>query len=253
MSPVMHRAAYAALGLDWVYDAHDVPEGSLGRFVDDLVEWRGLSVTAPLKREALALADATDEVAALTGAANTLVHADGRVEAANTDVPGAVAALLERGIGPVPLVRVLGGGATAASTAHAVARLGAERLELVVRDRARAAEAASAGERAGLEVVVHTLDEPMVDVADLLVASVPGGSFAGRSHELAESAHAVFDVAYDPWPSRLVAAAQEEGRPTVTGLDLLAHQAVLQVRLMTGHDVDVDLLRDAALTTVASR
>lgn len=249
----MHRAAYAALGLDGTYDAHEVPEGGLGRFVAGLGDWRGLSVTAPLKREALDLADDADEIATLTGAANTLVRDGGRVAAANTDVPGAVAALLERGVGPVPLVRVLGGGATAASMAHAVARLGAERLELVVRDRSRAAEASAAGERAGLEVVVHTLEEPMVDVADLLVASVPGGSFAGRSHELAESAHAVFDVAYDPWPSRLVEAAREEDRPAVTGLDLLAHQAVLQVRLMTGHDVDVDLLRDVALETVSAR
>lgn len=249
LSPVMHRAAYGALGLDWTYGATDVTNGGLADHVKGLdPSWRGLSVTAPLKREAATLADTSDHVVMLTGVANTLVHDDdGSIAASNTDVPGAVSALIERGIDQVPLVRVLGGGATAASVAHAVAGLGAVRLELVVRDASRAEEARAAGERAGLEVGVALVDEPMLDVADLLVSTIPGGSFHGRAAELVESARAVFDVAYEPWPSVLVQAAERDRRPAATGLDLLAHQAVLQVRLMTGLDVKVDLLRDAAL------
>ncbi|RYJ02022.1 MAG: shikimate dehydrogenase, partial [Actinomycetales bacterium] len=181
LSPVMHRAAYDALGLDWSYEASEVAEGRLAQHVADLgPSWLGLSVTAPLKREAARLADSSDHVVLLTGVANTLVRGDdGRVEASNTDVPGAVSALVERGIDQVPLVRVLGGGATAASVAHAVAGLGAVRLELVVRDAARADEARAAGERAGLEVAVALVDEPMLDVADLLVSTIPGGTFQG--------------------------------------------------------------------------
>ena len=53
LSPVMHRAAYASLDLDWTYDAIEVPAGSLADFVDGCDQtWVGLSVTAPLKREA---------------------------------------------------------------------------------------------------------------------------------------------------------------------------------------------------------
>jgi shikimate dehydrogenase len=73
-----------------------------------------------------------------------------------------------------------------------------------------------------------------------------------RSHELVESADAVFDVVYDPWPTRLLDAAHETGRPAVSGIDLLAHQAVLQLALMTGSTVDVDVLRDAALVALST-
>ena len=253
LSPVMHRAAYAALGLDWTYDATDVPGGTLAAFVERRGEWRGLSVTAPLKREAAELADATDEVVRATGVANTLVREpDGHVQAFNTDVPGAVAALQERGVGAPRLVRILGGGATAASVAHAVRQMGAERLELVVRDPDRAQEAREAGERAGLVVAVRLIDDAQADeVADLLVWTIPGGASEEQAGALVGAARAVFDVAYDPWPSPVVAVAQRVGRPAATGLDLLAHQAVLQVELMTGRTVPVDLLRDTALDHLA--
>ncbi|MCW2795672.1 MAG: shikimate dehydrogenase, partial [Nocardioides sp.] len=116
LSPVLHRAGYAALGLDWEYDARRVPSGGLPGFLETLDEsWRGLSLTMPLKREAMPLADNVSERAALVGAANTLVLDDGAVHADNTDLPGAVAALRERYAGAVTGGTVLGGGATAAS------------------------------------------------------------------------------------------------------------------------------------------
>ena len=97
LSPVLHRAAYAALGLDWSYDAHRVAAGGLEPFVAGLdASWRGLSLTMPLKREALALADRVTDRARLAGAVNTLLlEGDERV-GDNTDLPGAVAAIRER-------------------------------------------------------------------------------------------------------------------------------------------------------------
>ncbi len=78
LSPVLHRAGYVACGLDWEYDAHRVPAGGLAGFVDGLdASWRGLSVTAPLKREAADRADSVTATVALAGVANTLVR-DGR-------------------------------------------------------------------------------------------------------------------------------------------------------------------------------
>lgn len=252
LSPVMHRAAYRALGLDWDYDAVDVEPESLARFVDGLdASWRGLSVTAPHKRDALALADDVSDVARAVGAANTLVLEGGRVLADNTDVPGLVAALREAGVESIDLVRVLGAGATAASTAHAAASLGARRLDLVVRDPERAEETAASARSAGLEVRVRRSDAPLVDPSDLLVSTVPAAAIGAFSHDLVDSTKALFDVVYDPWPTPLAAAATEAGLPCLSGIDLLAHQAVLQVRLMTGRDVDVAVLRDAALAVVA--
>ena len=88
MSPALHRAAYAELGLDWTYDAHRVAAGELPAFVGSLdASWRGLSLTMPLKREAVELASGISPVARLAGAANTLLLVDGSLHADNTDVP----------------------------------------------------------------------------------------------------------------------------------------------------------------------
>ena len=102
LSPALHRAGYAAVGLDWTYDAHRVVAGGLSAFVRSLdASWRGLSLTMPLKREAVELASDVSPVARLAGAANTLLLVDGALHADNTDVPGAVAALRARYDGPV--------------------------------------------------------------------------------------------------------------------------------------------------------
>ena len=93
LSPVLHRAGYAALDLDWTYDAWRVAEGSLADFVAADEDWRGLSVTAPLKREALLLSATSTDRARLAGridsgvtsfaSANDLAEAFRRAEAAH--------------------------------------------------------------------------------------------------------------------------------------------------------------------------
>lgn len=259
LSPAMHRAAYEALSLDWTYEALDLPPGGLAELVRGLEPaWRGLSVTAPHKRDALALADTSDEVAAGVGAANTLVlDGAGAVRAHNTDVPGAVDALRARGVASVERVRVLGGGATATSMAVSAASMGARWLALCVRDPARAEAARVVAEGLGLTVVVRPLDAPVdaraAEPVDLLVSTVPAGAVQERAEDLAAGADTVFDVVYDPWPTPLARAAQEAGRTVVTGLDLLAHQAVLQVRLMCEAEVSVEVLRAAAVDELDRR
>ncbi|MFC4903952.1 shikimate dehydrogenase family protein, partial [Kocuria oceani] len=103
-SPDLHRAAYAVLGEDVDYDAHDLVEEQLPAFVDARrgdPAWRGLSVTMPLKSAAAACADELTELGAAVGAVNTLVfRPDGTVLGHNTDVAGIVGAV--RAAGPVP-------------------------------------------------------------------------------------------------------------------------------------------------------
>lgn len=255
LSPVMHRAAYAELGLDWTYDAIEVDERGLEAFLTDLdAEWRGLSLTMPLKRVALGLVERCTEVATAVGAANTILLGsdEGRGTGDNTDVPGAIAALRERDIDALRTARIIGGGATATSIGYALATLGVTDLQVVVRDVSRADETARVARAAGVHVEVQSLEEPLLEKVDLLVSTIPGESVGSRSHELVQSARAVFDVAYDPWPAPLIAAAEQEGLPVVTGLDLLAHQASLQVELMTGSGIEPDLLREAALAALKS-
>jgi shikimate dehydrogenase len=254
LSPAMHRAAYRDLGLDWAYEAVEVREGELAAFVGALGDdVRGLSVTAPLKREAASVSHQHSGDVEMLGVANTLIVDDGMISAHNTDVPGAGAALEEAGLGSPVSARILGGGATAASMALALVRLGVEQLEFVVRDPARAAEAERVARGRGIGVTVRRLDEPILDPVDLLVSTVPDDAIGVRAHELAGAARAVFDVVYDPWPTSLARAADAAGIRIVSGLDLLAHQAVLQVELMTGSEVSPQVLREAAVAGLSSR
>ncbi|MGB8652666.1 MAG: shikimate dehydrogenase, partial [Mycobacteriales bacterium] len=125
LSPVLHRAAYAALGLqDWTYDAIEVlPEG-LASFLDGLgPEWAGLSLTMPLKQAVLPLLTSASELVGITGAANTVVLRDGERVGHNTDVEGMVAALREAGVASCDRAAVIGAGATAASALAALHEL----------------------------------------------------------------------------------------------------------------------------------
>lgn len=250
LSPVMHRAAYAALGLGWEYDAIEIPAGGLAGFLDGLDDdWAGLSVTAPLKREAAACATSRSTVVDRLGVANTLIRDPDEQSASgtrgwhavNTDVPGAVAALRERGIHELDTVRFLGAGATVDSVLLAVRDLGATTIEAYVRNP----------DSADLDpdIVVRHLDDAMDTPVDLVVSTIPTDAVPAG---VVAGAAAVFDVVYDPWPTPLAEAAAEAGLPVVTGIDLLAHQAVLQVGLMTARSVEVGLLRDAAMTALAS-
>jgi shikimate dehydrogenase len=254
LSPVLHRAAYGALGLPWAYDAHRVGEEDLAGFLAGLDgSWRGLSLTAPLKRRALELGDGVTPRARLAGGVNTLVLDAGRVVAAdNTDLPGAVAAVRERYDGPVTAGTVLGGGATAASTGLALCELGARTVRLLARtpERAAAAAAAIAAHPAGPAVEVARLDqgEP---VGEVLVSTVPAGAQPAALLDRLAGVPVVFEVLYDPWPTPLAAA--DAGRVLVSGLDLLVHQAVLQVGLFTGTPGPLDVMRAAGEHALAER
>ncbi len=254
LSPALHRAAYAELGLDWTYEAIEVDEDGLAGFLAGLGDdWRGLSLTMPLKRVAMDLVDRCSDIATVVGSVNTILLGpdEGRGFGDNTDVPGAVSALRERGLDDLRTARIVGGGATATSIAHALSTLGVTDLEIVVRDASRADVAARVAREAGVDVTVLSFDHPFLQKVDLLVSTVPADALESRAPELVETSRAVFDVAYHPWPTPLVAAAGRSGLEAVSGLDLLVHQAALQVELMTGSGIDAEVLRAAARTALA--
>jgi shikimate dehydrogenase len=236
LSPVLHRAAYDALGLDWVYDAVELAEEALPEFLRGLDDsWRGLSLTMPLKRAVVPLLDSLSDRAAQARAANTVVI-DGKWRVGhNTDVAGASIAVRERYDGPLDRAVVVGGGATAASTLLGLADLGCRDFSIVVRDRSRAAETVATAARhpGSPRIEVLRLGDSTPDV-DIVVSTIPGAAQDAAVLAVAERAQVVFDVIYDPWPTPLARFARETGRVLVAGLDLLVHQAVLQVELMTG-------------------
>ncbi|GAB3261748.1 shikimate dehydrogenase [Nocardioides dilutus] len=262
LSPVIHRAAYESLGLQgWQYDAVRVPGGGLADFVQGLdpATWRGLSLTMPLKREALPLLDTKDDWVRLSAACNTIVlDPDGRRHGLNTDVTGALMVLGEHDDLPVDRAVVIGGGATAASLLLALAERGTRRAILVVRDPARADETVRVvlGHPRAPEVEVHAIDEVTSGVldADVLVSTVPASAQVPELVAAVSGIPLVFEVVYEPWPTPLAASAQQSGRTVLSGLDLLVAQAVNQVVAMTGRfDIPVGAMRRAAEDALGSR
>jgi shikimate dehydrogenase len=256
LSPALHRAAYAELGLDWTYEAIGMRPEGLAAFLDGLDDsWRGLSLTMPLKRTVVGLVDSLDDWSRLSGVANTVVLDATRRLGHNTDIPGAVGALRERVHDPLRSAVVLGGGATAASVLLALAELGCGAAQLLVRDPARAEEtlAAVAAHPAAPEVVVSTLEQAGPLAAEVVVSTIPAAAQTPELLAACAAVPAVFEVVYDPWPTPLASAALSSGRTLVSGLDLLAHQAVLQVELMTGRTVPVALVREAGVAELRRR
>jgi shikimate dehydrogenase len=256
LSPALHSAAYAHLDLDWTYDALEVDSDGLEEFIASLdATWRGLSLTMPLKRRVVPLVDSLDYWAQLSGVANTVVLTERRRLGSNTDAPGAVAAVRERVQGPVRSAVVIGGGATATSVLLALVELGCTSAQMLVRDRGRAEEtvAAAGTHPRAPEISVSTIAGASAIEADIVVSTVPTAAQTPELLAACAAASAVFEVVYDPWPTPLARAALDSGRPLVSGLDLLAHQAVLQVELMTGQSVPVELLRQAGRAELARR
>jgi shikimate dehydrogenase len=251
LSPVLHNAAYAALGLSgWIYEAIDCSERDLAGLLDRTRRgpWAGFSCTMPLKRLALELAVEADPLAVAVGAANTLLpRADGGWRAAITDVSGMIAALGEAGASFYD-VTILGAGGTAQAALAAVAQSGAAQCTVLVRDRGRAAALLATAQRLGVRVQLGELEPGAAAfAADLVIATLPPGAADAYADRRWRPEQVVFDVVYDPWPTAFASAATDRGATVVSGATLLLHQAAAQVELMTGRPAPLDAMR-AALT-----
>ncbi|MFO7253631.1 MAG: shikimate dehydrogenase [Actinomycetes bacterium] len=254
LSPVLHRAAYRALGLDdWHYDRFECDETGLAAFLEGLdSSWRGLSLTMPLKRAVLPLLDTVTPLAEQVGGANTVVLRDGARHGDNTDVYGIVAALREAGVTAPGSAAIIGGGATAASAVAALRELGLDKAVIWVREVARAGGVLAAAKRLGVAIEVRTLDRFDPD-AELVISTLPAGAADPLAPRLA-GVPAVLDVVYAPWPTALARAVAARGGTVVGGLAMLLHQAVRQVELMTGRaDVPVEAMRAAGEAELARR
>jgi shikimate dehydrogenase len=255
---VLHRAAYAALGLGaWTYTAIECDEAGLPALLASCHrQWAGLSLTMPLKRAVLPLLDRTEPLAVEVGGANTVVFEGGERHGYNTDVPGMVAALAEAGVTAPSSATLLGAGATACAALAALREVGLTSAVVLVRDQARADDLLAAAGRLGMVVDLRPFDSE-VRSGDLLVSTVPAGAadfYAERVQRPRPGPFAVLDVVYDPWPTPLAQAAAKSGAIVVSGFDLLLHQAARQVELMTGiKPAPLDHMRTAGHTELTRR
>lgn len=258
LSPVLHRAAYAAVGLDWSYEALDIDLPDLAAFLASCGdEWAGLSLTMPLKVEAARLADFVEPQAKLVGTVNTLLPS-GKGEyrqwvGANTDIHGIVAAFAEADMGSVAEAVIIGGGATATSAVAALASMGATSPYVLLRDKARAGVLLRAATRMGVKPrfldIASQAAIAALARADAVMSTVPadaGGVLAARLKESGTRVHGVLlDAVYDPLSTPLSVAWCESGGGFVSGVRMLLHQAGEQVRLMTGQSAPLEAMESA--------
>ena len=256
LSPVLHRAAYAVLGLDWRYDAIEVDEDQLPGFLDSCgPEWVGLSLTMPLKATVLPFLHSASDLVRLAGAANTVLMTDHGLVGENTDVPGMCRALADAS-GEADMriasATVLGGGATARSALVALASLGARDVHLGLRSLSRVDEIDRVAREMGIRMHPHAWEEAGRHLdADVVISTVPSGAADDLASSVPASPGTLLDVAYGA-DSALLAAWRATGAPAANGLDLLLWQAVDQVRLMTGRDAPVDDMRAALVSAVTA-
>lgn len=259
LSPTLHLAAYSTLGLDWSYEAIDVSVETLPAFLAGLDEgWVGLSLTMPLKEAVIPLLSAVDGRAKQLNSVNTVTFREGGRQGWNTDVTGLIRVLTSLGVSPSRRVTVLGAGATARSAVGAVADLGVSQLSLCARRPRAVEELAQLSVGLGVGTAVGGSWPPsQIDLtADVVISTLPGSA----ADELGEAVGSMtatpghlVDVVYDPWPSGLSRSWSAAGGAVTGGLEMLVHQAVEQVVLMTGQEVDHEVLRTAGLDELERR
>ena len=258
LSPRLHTTAYNLLGVPFDYGRVELGSGQLAPWLESLdTTWQGLSLTMPLKREIIPFLDTASPLVDQLGVANTVVfdYTGGarRLHGYNTDVDGIVRTVASLQATQPHSATILGGGATAASALYAAHVLGAREFTVYLRDVAKADDLTSLASSLGAEITVRPLSDlrnPDVDRApaqEFVVSTLPGGAADALTLTPASATSVLFDVAYEPWPSRIATAWAASSGIVFSGLDMLVEQAISQVRLFTGNDQSVSLNDESAV------
>lgn len=255
LSPVIHNAAFAACGLDWVYLAFDVPPGLGGDAVRSVraLGLAGLSVTMPHKEDAAAAVDRLSADAATLGAVNTVVADGDELVGENTDGQGFIDSLrLDHGVEPEGRrCVVVGAGGAARAVVLALARAGAGEVAIVNRTPERAERAAAIGGRRATAVAPAAV-AAAVGRADLVVNATPLGMAGVAAGHLPvdpswlAAGQIVVDLVYRPLATPLLEAAAARGATPIDGLGMLVHQAAHQLRRWAGVEPPLEDMAKAA-------
>ena len=253
-SPLIHAAAYAVLGKSFEYSKIRIEKNHLRQFVETLDgDWVGLSVTAPLKVEALRLAITADETAALTNAANTLLRNSDGWLAFNTDVFGIQKAINAANVPTPNLISILGSGATAISAVLAAHRsFPKAKIQLAARNADAIKEVRDFGKSIGVKNIAIGSQSRALSSSDLVLSTLPAGVLDDSIQKLSNSwfkkPHGVlFDVAYRPWPSQAAQLWSRNNLQVVSGIEMLLWQALAQVRIFTEGDPNVEVFNEPAV------
>jgi shikimate dehydrogenase len=266
LSPAMHNAAFAELGIDAVYVAHDVLPEHLGDALHGIraLGYRGLSITIPHKVAALSLVDEVDQVAERIGCINTIVQREGRLFGTNSDGLGALCALRRANADPRGRsVVVLGSGGAARAISITIASEAAPRrlvlLGIIPDELHRLGEELA---RLGTtEVITATLDEQGLSdhlpSAELCLHTTPVGMSPKVQQSVvpADLLHpglTVFDAVYTPRRTRLLRDAEARGARVVEGLEMFLGQAEVQFRLFTEREPPTEVMRSIVVSRLGA-
>ncbi len=259
LSPEMHNASFESLGVNCIYVAHRVERHELGDAIAGFraLKYGGVNVTIPHKCEVLRYMDVLSREAELTGAVNTLVFREGRVEGHNTDGRGAVLALQEAGVEvDGARVLVLGAGGAARAICVALAIAGAAHVSVAARRVEQAEEVVElvhrAGGRGSALKLVQELGREVVEAHDVVINATPVGMHPRTGETLLTGeqltrGQVVMDIVYNPRRTRLLEEAERAGCRTVDGVGMLVHQGAEAERLWLGVEPDVEAMRRAVL------
>jgi shikimate dehydrogenase len=265
-SPLMHNAAFGALGLNYVYLPFAVRPENLGTAVDALriLHLAGVNVTIPHKEAVLGHLDEVSPEARLIGAVNTVVNRSGHLVGHNTDGPGFVEALSRRA-GFTPggkRVLLLGAGGAARAVAVQLALAGAELITVVNRSPGRAGklvELLSGHTAVRAEFLFWdpgstAQSSDFVNaarLADLIVQCTPLGMYPGVDlapefpFAVLRPGRLVCDLVYNPVRTKFLIRAEMAGARVVDGLEMLIYQGALSFALWTGHTAPAGVMRRA--------
>ncbi len=257
MSPAMHNAAFARMGLDFCYmpfrvKPEDLPQAVAGMKALNI---RGLNVTIPHKVAIIPLLDELDPLAEKIGAVNTVVNDNGVLQGFNTDAIGFLEALIQKGVEPRgKKVVMLGAGGAARAVSFVLAERGAHliilnrRLELDWAEALAGKLAQTFGQGVkALELteenLARALEEAYILVNATSVGMSPNIDETPVTSDLLRPSLVVFDVVYNPVKTRLLGQAEQIGAQTISGLDMLVWQGALAFELWTGAKAPVELMK----------
>ena len=234
LSPRLHNALFKFLEIEGSYEAIEVKSGELARFFSDrAAEFDYLSLTMPLKEEALALSVSIDDATRRIQSANTLVNANGSWHLSSTDGSGFLQALAHKGLHTFSSVLILGAGGTARAVAGALDDV-SEAITVLGRSSTREDALSNAIQSADFSYRIWKQNIDFEEF-DLVVNTTPAGAADLLAENLSHKTNTpLFDVIYKPWPTVLAARWQDCGGLVINGLELLLYQGIDQVEKVIG-------------------
>ena len=255
LSPILHRTAYSQLKIVGEYSQYEVKAGQLQSFLDAHLDLNALSLTMPLKEEALRLSYQVSELARQISSGNTMYKVDDQWHLTSTDVAGFKYALESNSTKLSGNILLIGAGATARAIAAACDGISRE-IHVILRNPVREQLIKAAAPNS--EIIFHPWQKnELINTADLVVNTTPGTAADFFIDSVVHPVGSFFEVLYYPMPTKLILKWQEFEAPTIDGIELLVQQAISQIEIFSGLQVDriqlSTIMRKAALTALIQK